>query len=373
MMNQKNIKKRFFSLLLIVCITVTGFNVGKLETYASAKDVTNSAFSRYGVRNLVKCFSTFCGAELTYHMKVGQKKKYDFSKESIRRHTLNHCYKELYGELNAGSSANKLSKQIFGKGTSKIKFTIGDLGDGEYPEFKIQKIYKLSSQKYKINFNVIQFPPYVQAKYRKTGELSMVLKKKQDSLYGYIVKSMTLRRTPASVINRNTAPNWKAAYKNVLKNPNMDNYGDILYLEEYFGSYCRFNRYFLCDVDNNKTPELFLYSKPMELSAVFTYRNGKLVYLGYDWFYKINKSKKCLIVHGHWHGGGGSGENEYHIYGIGKNNLKPIHSIDYSSDTVFGKYSVEYEKVYNKYVKGGRKFSSFKKYKLSDMNGLKAQ
>lgn len=189
--------------------------------------------------------------------------------------------------------------------------------------------------------------------------------------------------SPAFTVEVDAVPKWKAAYKKILKNPEVDSYGDISYLHMYFGSGCKFDRYFVCNVDKNKTPELFLCSTTMPLTAVFTYRNGKLVYLGYQDFYKINKAKKCLVVQGHWHGAGGSGGNEYSVYNIGKNELKSILYMDYLND----KYSVyynngknyesatseKYDKVYNKYIKGGKKFSSFKKYKLSNRKGLKVQ
>lgn len=176
---------------------------------------------------------------------------------------------------------------------------------------------------------------------------------------------------------------WKEAYKKILNNWKLvENYSNAGtdYLKQYFGKDYGFDRYFLEDVNGDKTPELFLSSTSMGgLTVVFTYRDGKVVCLGCDLFYKINTSKKVLVVSGHWHGSGGSGSDEYSIYSIGKKELKQKYYIDY----LYDKYTVwnsnwekaknsksTYKKVYKKYVKGGKLFYKYKQYKLLSKKGL---
>lgn len=176
---------------------------------------------------------------------------------------------------------------------------------------------------------------------------------------------------------------WKEAYKKILNNWKLvENYSNAGtdYLKQYFGKDYGFDRYFLEDVNGDKTPELFLSSTSMGgLTVVFTYRDGKVVCLGCDLFYKINTSKKVLVVNGHWHGAGGSGADEYSIYSIGKNEWKRKYYIDCMNN----KYTVwksncnkeknsksTYKKVYKKYVKGGKEFFKYKQYKLSSKKGL---
>lgn len=184
-----------------------------------------------------------------------------------------------------------------------------------------------------------------------------------------------------SVVKAATKP-WETAYTSILNNWKIvESYASAGtdYLKNYFGTEYKFDQYFLCDVDNNKVPELFLYSSTMGLTVVFTYKNGILVCLGTDKFYKINTSKKVLIVKGHWHGSGGSGDKEYFVYKIGGNSLDQKYYIDYMD-----KYSVykndnwdnaqrtkkAYDEVYKEYIKSGKLFSKYTKYTLSDKKGL---
>ncbi len=171
------------------------------------------------------------------------------------------------------------------------------------------------------------------------------------------------------------AASWKSNYKKVIKNYHrIDKYN--VYEKEYFGSSYGFQKYFISDIDSNGTPELLLYSSSMGLTSVFTCSKGKLKFLWTDDFYKIKKSKKSLVVKGHWHGAGGTNEKEYKIYKV------PRKTSLYYIDNAYGNYTVskgntyskgtakKYKKVYKKYVKGGKKISKFKKYKLKNKSGL---
>ena len=112
---------------------------------------------------------------------------------------------------------------------------------------------------------------------------------------------------------------WRDAYQMFLNDwKRIEEYGDFSYLPFYFGNKYYFDKYFLCDVDENGIPELFLYSTNMRLTAVFTYEDEP-VFLTYDMIYGINPETDEVIINGHWHGSGGSGADEwsaYHISGI---------------------------------------------------------
>ena len=111
--------------------------------------------------------------------------------------------------------------------------------------------------------------------------------------------------------------NWSEAYHIFLDDwKSIEKYGDFSYLEFYFGEEgYYFDKYFLCDVDGNGTPELFLYSTYMGLTAVFTYTDQP-VFLLYNRIYGINYETDEVVINGHWHGAGGSGENEWTAYRI---------------------------------------------------------
>lgn len=198
-MIQKSVRKRIICILLIVCCTATCFNSCKIETQAATKDVTNSITGKHNIKALCKCFDSLCGVELTYQMEVGQKKKYNFSKASTRRYVIRLSYSGGWKagfERHGGIDINTSSKYVFGKGTSNVDVMYANLGDGELPEFNLSKIYKLSSERYKVNINVYQFTSHIHNNdtRHRTGKLTVILKKKPKSEYGYIVKSMTLKK-----------------------------------------------------------------------------------------------------------------------------------------------------------------------------------
>lgn len=180
-----------------------------------------------------------------------------------------------------------------------------------------------------------------------------------------------------------TSSNWEKAYKKIIHNYKLlDKYGDMSYVKSYFGKDYKFDKYFLCDINNNKVPELFLYSSTMGLTVVLTYSNNKVVYLFYDDICKINRKASEIIVNGHWHGAGGSGEYEWSIYKIKENTC----DIEYYIDKLGGNYSIynadmkciskkktTYNKILTTYVKSPdcKDFNEFEKYNLSNDKGIK--
>lgn len=186
-------------------------------------------------------------------------------------------------------------------------------------------------------------------------------------------------------------PRWKTAYNKILKNWRLvERYQDMSYLKmyfnpKYFGSQYRFNRYFIYDVDKNGTPELFLHSTSMGLTEVMTY-DKKLISLGYYDIARINKKTRELIVHGHWHGAGGSQDKEWWVYKVSKKpyllkyyiDIMPNGTNSAQNVSVYnGKWRLlsteksHYNKIYNSHIKNATPMSRFKKYKLTDKKGLR--
>ena len=192
-MKQKSILKRILCMLLIICCTVTCFNGSMVQTHA-AKDITNTA--THNIRALCGFFPSTCGGDLIDNgaatMKIGQKKKYNFSKASTRRRTIERDFREFTSQSDIGIGPNAMSKRVFGKSTSKINIQGFDWGDS-WPTIEVKKIYKLSSEKYKVKANV-NWNEYGKMTIHKIGDLTINLKKKSKSYYGYIVKSMTLKK-----------------------------------------------------------------------------------------------------------------------------------------------------------------------------------
>ena len=200
--------------------------------------------------------------------------------------------------------------------------------------------------------------------------------RRQTKIFILIIALMEGILSPCTTLRVEAAPKWKNAYKKILKNWRLaEKYDDLSYLKSYFGNDYGFDIYFIYDLNKDGTPELFLHSTTMGLTEILTFKKGKITGLGYDHIYGIKKSKKALIINGHWHGAGGSGKDEWAVYTIGKKKLKQKYYLDIWDGEVnvnFKKSTKStYNKIYKEYVKGTAKFGKFKKYKLSDMKGLK--
>jgi len=121
-------------------------------------------------------------------MVQGQETGYKFSNANARRHILNLSYEEIW-------KTNKItvSKRLFGVSTSNINLKIGQWGCS-WPIIKVRNIYKITSNKYKIKTNLVWYDEQ-QDTYTKVGEVNFSLKKKSNTYYGYIVKSLKIIKT----------------------------------------------------------------------------------------------------------------------------------------------------------------------------------
>lgn len=182
---------------------------------------------------------------------------------------------------------------------------------------------------------------------------------------------------------------WYEAYKTILKDwTTIDQYGDFSYLKMYFDLDYQFDNYYLCDIDSNGTPELMLHSDYMGITAIFTYHDNQIQYLTYDVIYGINKETGEVVIEGHWHGAGGSGEDEWKAYQVKNNEAKYSMYIDsfYSLDptiekpyTIYqpdtGDYekqenSEEYDRLYAIHVAPCILQNQYQRYDLNNLNGL---
>lgn len=183
--------------------------------------------------------------------------------------------------------------------------------------------------------------------------------------------------------------NWREGYKAILNDWTLiEEYGDFVYLKTYFGEDYGFDAYWLCDIDGNGTPELFLYSKKTEMTVVFTYTE-KPVFLLYEYLYGINPETAELVIHGHWHGAGGSGINEWAAYKVSGDTAEYSMYIDLFDTSATGgeadSYTIynpqtneyqnmssglKYDELYSIHVTPCITIDGYNRYELSDLSGL---
>lgn len=177
--------------------------------------------------------------------------------------------------------------------------------------------------------------------------------------------------------------NWSDCYRLILQDWTViEGLADLSYLPFYFGDGYKFDSYYLYDVDQNGTPELFLCSATMRLTAVLTYTDQP-VFLLYNNLYSINPETSEVIIRGHWHGAGGSGTCEWSAYRLSGDTPELTMMIDwmpysysvYALDTLgFGEAETQeaYEAQYAVHVKPGIPVERFEPCALNDLSGLAA-
>ncbi|MBQ7535408.1 MAG: hypothetical protein IJT43_07280 [Stomatobaculum sp.] len=179
-------------------------------------------------------------------------------------------------------------------------------------------------------------------------------------------------------------------YRQLIMNKSLIESNDYFsYLKFYFdyGNYYGFQKYFLHDFNGDGTPELMVYSTGMGLTAVYSIVNQTAILSGYDEIYGFNPATGEMIVHGHWHGAGGSWDNEWYVHTLENGELKAIGGYDYFENRygdgrnsytywdAVNQRSIEltreqYEQGLKDHVAGCRLFGTFKLYDLGDLSGL---
>lgn len=187
-----------------------------------------------------------------------------------------------------------------------------------------------------------------------------------------------------------TTEQWRSAYREILDDWKIiEQYGDMKYLKEYFDSEYQFDKYWLCDVNSDEVPELFLHSDNINITVVFTYFEEEICFLMYDIIYGVNKETEDVVIEGHWHGAGGSGVDEWTVYHITEKEAVYAYYIDFIReyeeleienpytvyDATIGEFEKqpngnEYDEIYVVHVKPCTMKSKFQQYELSDLTGL---
>lgn len=185
----------------------------------------------------------------------------------------------------------------------------------------------------------------------------------------------------SDTVTDNSWPQWMTEYQAVLWDVSLvDSYIDLSYERNiYFrDDGFSFLKYFLYDVDKDGVPELFLQSS-VDLFAVLTY-DDSLKGLGFNSYEFINEETGEIIVHGHWHGAGGSGEYEWQIYKIQHlptqlnqeyiDKMGDQYSVYNAATSKYEDDKAKYNDIYNRSVKGSTPISSFSLYDINDSSGL---
>ena len=118
-----------------------------------------------------------------------------------------------------------------------------------------------------------------------------------------------------------TYGSWREAYTAMIADESARSAvigKDADYRRSYFSgdsSLLTPSAYAAADLNADGTPELLLYAEGTGLTDVFSF-DGALRYLGYDAFFGFLPEEGLAVVHGHWHGAGGSGDKEWSAFSL---------------------------------------------------------
>lgn len=225
----------------------------------------------------------------------------------------------------------------------------------------------------------------------ESGDMSEILQAEADDI-SKISEEASEKISDGAESELTSTEGWQEAYKVLLddwkKIEMYDDDGAFSYLEMYFSEeHYSFDKYFLCDIDGNGTPELCLYSTYIWLTAIFTYQEQP-VYLYVDRIYGINPETAEAVINGHWHGSGGSGAYEWKAYRVMDAVAEYSMYIDFwdfsedGGEIIYTVYDVqtqeykklhdstEYDALYTAHVEPCIPFDNYLLYDLSDLSGL---
>lgn len=182
------------SLIVVFSLVMTFF--GEVTTIdvqaASSKKVTETQKKK--IKKLCKNFTDFIAVELTekdpdLKIKVGKTKNWKFQKWDTEDHTYDANMIIPLWYMNIEDPA----KKVFDIDDWSVVKKEGDWGI-VIPYLSLKSVKKLSSEKYKAVFNV-KWKNSEKNKTKKTGTATFTLKKKSGTYYGFVVKSVKIKKT----------------------------------------------------------------------------------------------------------------------------------------------------------------------------------
>ena len=189
---KKFIKITSFVIVVLLALSLFGeTNIVQDVNAKTSKDVT--ATQERNIKKLCRHFTNFLCLELIdvepdSMIKVGKSKTWKF--QNWRTEDL--TYKENMLEPLTYMYCKNAAEKVFDIKDWKITPVLGDWGDAG-PYISLKSIKKVSSKKYKATFN-IKWENSVLNKVKKMGSATFTLKKKRGTYYGFIVKSVTIKK-----------------------------------------------------------------------------------------------------------------------------------------------------------------------------------
>ena len=190
------------SLIVIFSLVITFFgetNTAKDVHAASSNKVT--ATQKKKIQKLCKNFTDFLGMELTDNdsstkIKVGKTKTWEFQEWSTEDMT----YKPNMVVPLWYMTIKDPAKKVFDIDDWSVPTKEGDWGEVA-PYLSLKSVKKISSKKYKAVFD-IKWKDSVSGKSKKTGSAAFTLKMKKGTYYGFIVKSVKIKKTSDKITSR---------------------------------------------------------------------------------------------------------------------------------------------------------------------------
>lgn len=198
---KKNLAKSAAIIALIgACLgsdTTGAYTFGNKDVYAAtSEDVTTT--QEKNIKKLCKNFTDFIGVELTdetsgTYIKVGKSNTWEFQKWS----TEDTIYEPNMVIPLWYMNIKNASKKVFDIDDFHVQNKLGDWGEVA-PYLSLNSISKISSKKYKAVF-AVKWRDSVSQTSKKTGSATFTLKKKKGTYYGFIVKSVKIKKTSDNI------------------------------------------------------------------------------------------------------------------------------------------------------------------------------
>lgn len=159
---------------------------------SSSRRVTTT--EKRNIKKLCSNFTTFLGLELTdddpYTMiEEGKSRTWEFQKWNKEDMT----YKENMVVPLWYMYFKDPAKKVFDIDDWIVPTTEGDWGDAG-PVMSLRSIKKISSKKYKVNYNINWESSFPKKSVTKMGSATFTLKKKRGTYYGFVVKSVVIKK-----------------------------------------------------------------------------------------------------------------------------------------------------------------------------------